>query len=238
MRWFAFVLALLSASTAVQAQFNGCAPGLCNLASIAGAPQFVGAAVFDENTHGNTGAGSIVWPSGTVAGDQAIILLFGDSASITLTGTSTFVNDWPTSGLDGGSVTAAYHTASIASADISIPPTFSGIAFGGYEVIVYSGGAGVNFGNSVQNNSGTTTPVPGFTKGATSSIVVGVAVSESTAQAYVAPSGFADRENSIISFFACDMADIASGSYTNGTTVTFTGIASSASTGGLWEIVH
>lgn len=185
------------------------------------------------------GSGTIVWPTGTAAGDQVIILLIGNGTP-SISGTSTWVADW-TNQSDGSATnnTSAYHTASLSSTDVSSPPTFTGIDYGSYCAVVYSGGSGVNFGNSVFAYEGFSTVVPGFTKSGTSSVVVGiVAARDSNDSTYVPPSGWTERFNcnTVLTYFTLEVADIASSSYAN-TSETWTGLLADDSTvGGLWEI--
>lgn len=213
---------------------------LCFLPSTTGV-NFVGSTVYDTVVSHSSSGGALVWPSGTVAGNQAILWVTGDtSIALTATGWTTDVNNSEDTG-GAGKFYSAFHKASISAGDISSPPTFTGANFGGYCLVVYSGGSGINFGSSSFTSTNTTTVVPGFTKASTSNKIVGIVSTadgfNGVSDVYVQPSGWTQRANTDINYFDLEAADVASSSYTNGTSKTWTGLSSGFDSGGaMWEI--
>jgi len=197
------------------------------------------AATFRGQSIVEANSGTVAWPSGTVAGDSAVILLFGNG-SLTLTGTGWTPQDVTAAQINVfGSFYSAFHKVGLTSGDISSPPTYSGCDFGGIMIYVGQNATGINFITNTANVSGTTNTLTGFTKNAISSLIVTLVIDRTTTTITAgAPSGFSNRGQTITTFFTGASADIAATGYTSGTNVVWSGLESGNTSGAaMWEFL-
>lgn len=208
-------------------------PGMFPFAAVASGAAvttFVGADVVDG------AALAISWPSGTQAGDAAIICVVGNGAP----SWSNF-SGWATD-VNGGVVSTVslwYCYSKILSAgDVSTPPSYTGATAGGYIVAVYRGATSITFKTSLASDAGSDAALSGFVKAALSSRVVTAICDRDPGNDMTEPSGFTQRHEEAISFFDYAVADIAAGSYTNSASITWTNLATSFTQAAVsWEIV-
>lgn len=183
---------------------------------------FVGSAAV--NSTGTT----ITWPSGTQAGDLAIVSFFGSAvAAVSWSGAS-----GPTSLVISTPANAQVYTKTLTSTDISSPPSYTA-PNGSYDVAVYRNGNAITVKNSVSANATATCTMTGFTKSGASSGVLSFLISRSTTNTgLTAPSGFANDSGLLSTTFTTGaFASVSPAGYTNGSNPAWTSISTSFQNG-------
>lgn len=189
------------------------------------AATFRGTSVVEANS------GTVAWPSGTAAGDAAVILIFGNGTlALTATGFSPDVTNAQVN--TAGSLYSTYSKGPLSAGDISSPPTWAGTTFGGIQIYTVQGASGVAFKTNTANVNGATNTLTGFTKASDSSLIGTLVVDRATSPVTIgSPAGFTGHTQGDTTFFSLRAADIASGSYTNNATVQWTGLDIASSSG-------
>lgn len=169
------------------------------------APSFVGVGSFVSTT------GAATWPSGTVAGDYALIVATGNSA-VSATGFSTIGSDYAF-----GAHTASLRGKILTSGDISSPPTVTIPASGGYYIVTFR-----NVATAAQKATANSTSSPvtctGFTKAGSSAFVLAVGADrDPVTPAYV--TSWTGIAAGTITYFGMALSYVPSSSYANGTNV-------------------
>jgi hypothetical protein len=166
----------------------------------------------------NGAAQTITWPTGTVAGDIAIINVASQTpAWSNFSGWTTHIN----AETIFASLKSHVYSKVLTSGDISTPPSYTGVTNGGHCVAVYRGGSTVTKVGSVAGDTGTTCDVTGFTKNGSSVGIVGVFVGYGTGQNITPPSGWVEDFEGAITFFDFNVASETPADYTNSTTITW-----------------
>lgn len=183
---------------------------------------FVGASAVNSN--GTT----ITWPSGTQAGDLAIVSFFGSAvAVVSWSGAS-----GPTSLVTSTPANAQVYTKTLTGTDISSPPSYT-VPNGSYDVAVYRNGNTITVKNSVSANGTATCTMTGFTKSGTSSGVLSFLISRSTTNAgLTAPSGFTNDSGLLSTTFTTGaFASVPPIGYTDSSNPAWTGITTTFQNG-------
>jgi hypothetical protein len=186
--------------------------------------QFRGRTIVEGNS------GTIAWPVGTIAGDSATLYLWGNGTQA-ITG-SGWTQDITQAQFNEASFYSVWHKVGLSAAEIASPFTYSGCDYGGYDLYVVSSADRINF---IANNPAyptTSNPLPGFTKDAASSLIsTSVVIRNFAPISPVPPTGFTDRGPVGMTYFTCNNADIDSAAYTNGASITWTGLDVNGSSG-------
>lgn len=179
--------------------------------------QFVGAtAVEGENL-------TIAWPSGTQAGDLAILIVRTNNSTATIT--------WPGAAADlddiafAGILLGNARSKTLTSTDISTPPSYFGSSAGAYYVAVYRGNAALTYRAGIFSQTGTTATVPGFTPAAATNHLIGIVVERDTIGAIDPPSGWVENHQAVTTFSSWATAQVSIGLYAGGS-LTWTNFAS------------
>lgn len=175
-------------------------------------------------------SGTIIWPAETSAGDSAVIYLWGNGTQ-DITG-SGWTKDVTQAQFNEASFYSVWRKVGLSADEIASPFNYSGCDYGGYDLYVVSGADGINF---IANNPAyptNTNPLPGFTKNAKSSLISTLVVVRNFVPiTSVPPTGFTDRGQVAMSYFTNNNADIDAAAYTNGASITWTGLDSNGSSG-------
>jgi hypothetical protein len=213
--------------------------GVAMLRSAAAAAvwSFVGADIIESaGASGSTGTGTVVWPAGTAAGDQAIILLFGNgSLDLSGTGWTEVVADAVQS---SGSAYSIFTKNALVAGDISSPPTWTNAPYGGVGIYVCRGASAIALKTSLTNTAGSTAPLTGFSKSSYCSRIVTLVHDRDPTGTMTQPTGFTKRYEEATTYFDTAFADIAPADYTNNATATWTTLATTYNQGAaLFEIL-
>lgn len=168
-------------------------------------------ALFVGVTAIRTTTSAITWPSGTAAGDIAIAIGAGNSA-FSISGwtaiTGDTVNNSPTQS------TFAYKV--LVAGDISSPPTITVPTSGSYYIVVYRG-ATAAAKKTTASSSTTSVTATGFTKAATSRMVIAHAVDRDPSGALsTPPTGFTHRASGTSTYFSHGIYDLPASAYAGG----------------------
>ena len=189
-----------------------------------------GAIVATSNT---TGTGSTIsLPSGWQNGDLAVLFILsaagGSSPSNSPIVTST---GWSFLGANSRSVNAGLGYTTCAFGRVlqtgDLAPEFTQSSGGAYMIAIRN----ASLSTAIQaNNSqtGTTLNFSGFTKNADSKKLLTFITDRDLSNA-TAPTGWTEHSRAALSYFSIECASINSASYTNGTTVSWTGFTSGGS---------
>ncbi len=178
---------------------------------------FVGYSSADKRT----GSSTISWPSGTTAGDIALIVILSNTGSVS--GMSGFTLQ--TLGIpNSGSKAFAYFKV-LTSGDVSSPPSYSGGSYDSWVCGVWRGPTAIAYKTVLASDGGTTCDVPGFVKAGDSTAVITYCVDRDTnATTITEPSGFTSRANFTQTYYRQMLADVAASGYTDSATITWSGL--------------
>lgn len=183
---------------------------LINPYRFAAAPAFtlVGATTFN----GATSYG-ISWPSGTAADDLALFFWGGNSSSFSASGITELADSAFGSGHFAG---AAYKV--LTSGDVS-SMTITNSSFGGSFAVVFRGPT-VMTQKATANSTGASVSLTGFTKDASSLVVLAVAIERDMVQPDPVSGWTSTGGGGTSTYFAGAASYVASSGYTNSASVT------------------
>jgi hypothetical protein len=166
-----------------------------------------------------TQSGTITWPTGTVEGDIAIIVLESNTAPTISAG-------WTLS--DGQPIqspsTLYLSMKKLDAADVSSPPSYTG-SLGYATVYVYRGGNSATIKKQVAAPTGSTLSLDGFIKASNSRKVVSLVCDRDPGSNPTAPSGMTSRDRTQATYFMMEAADIDPAGYINNASVGWTGFS-------------
>lgn len=199
---------------------------------------FVGTSSLQANS------GTVSFPAGSAAGDNAYIVVFGNSVCV-LSGMTGWATDVASEAINTASNIAAFSKVNITSGEVSAGVGFGGSTSGGAVLVVVrdSSGGGISFKSRHNATSSTSNALSGFVKSTNSTKVLTTLVerASSPSTAFTKPTGFTDEGTAaVFSFFRTQTADISSGSYTSSASITWTGLDATANnnnTGVVYEFI-